>query len=944
MEQQFQHIFEQEDFDALLPFLKGLSADQRTQLGKIASKMADERQGCSQYSDTSNNKYTILSVVLFVCLDYAKYKRHCISLSYMGDGFVAFNKFHQKDVMARLSTDDLLEWHVPDWFEKFLSNPRDNEAFKKASYLDIMRWYDKGYIHNLSPELIAVTLSKVPFSHSYTDDWETIGYYNPEIVLQHPLTIREHIWTLFTVPTNICYTEIGMQDDQNWIDIFRRLVSDGHIDKIKLLKNVLSTLTHTSFNKSQIVWFGDLFRQLEPTEDELLAIQPELFAALSSPQSKPIVMLLGYLAQISSHDDFMLDQFYVTLPVVLTSTVKAVLKATFSLAEKLLKMKKGDSTVICSLLCQGLLTKDEGIQKQISKIITKYSTPAQISADVSVYADSILAAVQPLLSDYLCEKKSSFKTNEETKDTFINITNQLADEQQIQTIDHWDDFVFFAGQLFDCNEVCHFSMLPDCLIRFDKEMTSDRALQLLPFFKKALKMEDHWNGLYKCNLQGNFVISYGKILAGRYPQLNKEFKDIITSEAGIEDFSDVYCWQQRHFVNNVYLQGLFLAGIIQGIKEGKAQQLLSTPTHSPLWIDPVVLVERLTKAQKSGEPLWSIDLEMALQWCFLCETTEALKMARTELNGELKELIIFFFDKQSTINYATVTHKNWWITAYLTKYPNEVPTDEVKSFFNLNDIPHQYFTGQLEWGIEEPKRSYEKKRFTLTLPEYTFTGNENVKFIAEYDYFTTKNTNHFHTYRDTDAAYFICNNPYNHGIAVMKALNFIWNYNSKLSSDVKQRLSDCMRLANELGLPYTDVDHLILCVNFLSPDKEMKDLASAYWIAGTQHGVVDNKKTGTELAKLINTQWIPASRFTDMATNSMLHINTVLNQALETMLRECILQLEITETKDLKKILELYHEVLLCCSLRPVDLVAAKIKEWANLSGPLKKLAKQMIQ
>lgn len=151
MEQEFLYIFEQENFDALIPFLKGLDDENRKKLGKLASKETAKRQNSSQYSKTSENKYTILSIVLFVCLDYNQYKRYRITLSYMGDGFVAFNEFHQQKLMEKLSIDDILEWYVPDWFENYLNNPRDNDRFKRASYIDIMRWYDRKYIKMLSP-------------------------------------------------------------------------------------------------------------------------------------------------------------------------------------------------------------------------------------------------------------------------------------------------------------------------------------------------------------------------------------------------------------------------------------------------------------------------------------------------------------------------------------------------------------------------------------------------------------------------------------------------------------------------------------------------------------------------------------------------------------------------------------------------------------------------
>ena len=353
----------------------------------------------------------------------------------MGDGFIAFNDFHQKKVMEKLSVDDILEWYVPDWFESYLNNPRDNEQFKKASYVDIMRWYDRKYIQVLSPELIASTLSKMPFSHSYTKDWKTIGYYRPEVVLQHPLTIQEHIRTLFRIPTDICYQEIGMKDDQNWMYIFKWLITEGHIERLSVLKEILSALVNTSFNKTQVIWFGDFFKFQNPTEEEILAIQSDLFGAIYTPQSKPLSMIIDYLKQICLHKDFLMEEFYISLQALLSSNTKSILKGSISLADILLKNKKGDALLICQALCQGFLTNDEAIQKQIAKVITKYSKREDLTETVNSYSDSVLSTVRPLLGDFIAPERKQEHIPENDAEP-VSIVRHISEETKIPSLVH----------------------------------------------------------------------------------------------------------------------------------------------------------------------------------------------------------------------------------------------------------------------------------------------------------------------------------------------------------------------------------------------------------------------------------------------------------------------------------------------------------------------------
>lgn len=929
MEQTFLEIFEQENFDALMPFLKGLDDGNRKKLGKLAAKEADKRQNSSQYSKTSENKYTILSVVLFVCLDYNQYKRYRITLSYMGDGFVAFNDWHQKKIMEKLTIDDILEWYVPVWFESYLNNPRDNEQFKRASYVDIMRWYDQKYIQTLSPELIAVTLSKIPFSCEYTKDWKTIGYYKPEVVLQHPLTVREHIWTLFQIPTNICYQEIGMKDDQNWMHIFKWLIEEGTVKLIRVLKEILSALVNASFNKTQLIWFGDFFKFLEPTEDEILTVQSELFGAIYTPQSKPLSMIIDYLKQICLHKDFLIEEFYISLPVLLSSNTKSILKGGISLAEILLKNKQGDALQICQALCQGFLTSDEAIQKQITKIITKYNKPEDLAETVNNYSESVLSTVRPLLGDFIASKKKQEHIPEKEAEP-VRIVKHISEETKIPEITGWDDFVFYAPQVFENKEPCHFYLLPACILRFDKEMNEERAIQLLPFFKKAVKTAGGWESLFICNILAPFVVSYGKLLVDRYPAISNQFEDIINFDVDIVN-AVKSLKKKLNVVNSVYQQGHYLIYIIEAIRKNEAINLVSIPTHTPAWIEPRVLIERLCDA---GESIWDTDLEMALQKCCLQDTGEALKKVQHLPDGELKELMLFLLDETKTFEPSTVKHHNWWVTAYLTKYPNIVPPADIKTMLGLEAIPDELLSGELKWHFDE----------LLRLDDYTwpYQGDEDVKFIAEYDYFSRQGKNYFQEYRDEDISYFICNNPYNHSIALMKGLRLIYNYKSPLNASDRKILSSGLQTVQALNLPYTKVDYLFLAFSICSSDKQIKDLALEIWMSGALLTNIDSKQFGEAFATMVNRSHLPLSRFTDVVMSQIQYNSQTRNKIVEEMLSASLIHLEQVP-KDLKKLLLLYQEIVSLTNSKPSDTVCQKLQEWAAIPS-VKKICNELIK
>lgn len=778
--------------------------------------------------------------------------------------------------------------------------------------------------------MIATTLSKIPFSYVYTKDWKTIGYYKPEVVLQHPLTVQEQIWTLFRIPTDICYQEIGMKDNQNWMHIFKWLIEEKTIDRLRVLKEILSALVNTNFNKTQLVWFGDIFKLLNPTEEELLAMQSDLFAAIYTPQSKPLSMLIDYQKQICLHTDFMVEEFYLSLPVLLNSGTKSILKSSISLAEILLKNKKGEALEICQALCQGFLTKDEAIQKQIAKIITKYSKPDEIADTINSYYDSILSTVRSVLVDYIDTENTPEDVCKNVVDEVVDPVKHISEETKLPQITTWEDFVFYAPQVFERKAVSDFYLLPAYIIRFDKEMTGERALQLLPFFKKAVKAADGWQSLFICNILASFVISYSKLLADRYPEIKEEFKDILSSDHGIVN-AVTYLRESLNVVNSAYQQGLYLNRIIEAIRTKEDLKLLCIPTHSPAWIDPCVLVERL---QNTGGDIWEMDMEMALQKCCLEDSGEAIRIADKLPDGEIKDLLLFLFDKNRAFESSKVKHKNRWITTYLTKYPNTPPPADIKKVLDIETVPYILWLGELKWQFEE--------KLHLGEYSYPFGGDEHVKFIAEYDFFARQSKNYFQEFRDEDIAYFICNNPYNHGIALMKGLQLIVNFKGTLNLSERTVLSRGLNTVHELNLPYTEVDYLFLSFSLCCSGKEIKDLAMEIWMSGALKTIIHNEQLGIIFATMINKSDLPLSRFTELVMNQIQYNSASRNLFLEEMLNACLINLE-RKPKDLKKLLLVYQEILNVNNSKPTDAVCLKLQQWVAIPSA-KKVCGELIK
>ena len=63
---------------------------------------------------------------------------------------------------------------------------------------------------------------------------------------------------------------------------------------MRVLKESLLAVNR-NLNKNLSSWFAGMFTALNPSTEEQLTLQPEIFAVLSAPHSRPVNIILGLL-------------------------------------------------------------------------------------------------------------------------------------------------------------------------------------------------------------------------------------------------------------------------------------------------------------------------------------------------------------------------------------------------------------------------------------------------------------------------------------------------------------------------------------------------------------------------------------------------------------------------------------------------------------------------
>jgi len=108
--------------------------------------------------------------------------------------------------------------------------------------------------------------------------------------------------------------------------------------------------------------------------------------------------------------------------------------------------------------------------------------------------------------------------------------------------------------------------------------------------------------------------------------------------------------------------------VMNQIEASNSMPLLSTPTHDPCWIDPVIFVKRLAQYQFAGLTPNATDWHIGIARVNLEDTKEAIILAKKILTGEYRAMTIFLLDQAASPSMVKEHPEEWLMCAY-TKNP-----------------------------------------------------------------------------------------------------------------------------------------------------------------------------------------------------------------------------------------------------------------------------------
>lgn len=954
-EAKFNQIQKAED---IIEFLKELSKDEKKTLVPLIKKLHRyyseiikiSEKGYGTWAARGNPKQHGI-------LNYAGY--FCMNQKDFSKTFWGFRNEY-------FYNPELHDIYSPTWFNNYVNHANSGSSL---NYHLLIKLYQAGYLKP-SPSLIVrhlpSTISKRRLVNNRNRD-----YYQLDNLFLDSITLKEHIWYLFSEESSINWSDrwISSKDSNgSWKTAFSELIESGDLDRIRVLKECLKCSTR-NYNKTLTGWFFDLLLYLQPDTKELLLLQEDLFLVFNSPHSKPINVCLKYIKTICTNDQFDATLFLDNIPILLSSETKAIINNSLMILDKIAKTNKHLQASICELTTEAFIHKDEKIQTRAAKLLNKYGDENSeiLCQNIGMYHTELFSSVKQLLNQFELEQVLADEGLEEN----IHYENEskINENNKIKKIETFEEMIFFFAQIFDNNEDYHFDLFLELLPRFYQMTDENNFNQLEPIFLRATKSISNWD-TKTGYLENYMAVTFSNIMSlfiKKYPnhkKINTLYQEISDKEIYVYnvDGKNVYAplldlIENRKVGNNYipFTQRLAFSRIL--CEQNLTLPFLGTPTHRPCWIAMETLIEKLKIYQTQNQAVHLYDFQIAISRVVLENNYNAIIQAN--LKGEYRDLLLYLTDA-TILELTKCKHPSFWLAAIYRKGNPE----ELNLFleeFDKDNLSH-FMLDKAKWVCRTEarettvwnyqKRENEKKIVqdkSLIILEKKPKKKTSASFLKKIFSKKKQMFSIYHCFKESDrntyirphdAKKMLFLSPFNPDLIlrlnIMQSLkNIDWT-----DADLEKILIHFTEGLTHIWDDFGEMTYLQMACTFLYNKKTCRQFAAELWVQAVSQNKMNHELLGTCIGKLEYNEYAPIKRWTDLVNDQMMNISKEHNKALEALMIQIIMELNVKPIKGTNKLLELYAELVQRNKSEFPDDLKSKVKTWESSKSLLRNLRK----
>nr|WP_314289236.1 DUF6493 family protein [uncultured Capnocytophaga sp.] len=464
--------------------------------------------------------------------------------------------------------------------------------------------------------------------------------------------------------------------------------------------------------------YCDIIESCKPTAEELLPSQQTLFALLSSDKTSVVNFVMKLIKQIADEKVFDFQTFADNF--ALCFTTQKIAKSQLiglNILEKHYKKQAPINIEYREQLAVLFTVPDVKLQEKVTNLLTTYFGGEGLAEVVAPYQDYLKGKAQDLITTL-----SLSENTESTESSHTSSTDCFSEIRGLEQPSSWDKLLFLLGDCIRERTATTIDLFFEGLVQLQDQLPENFKEQLAPYIAQV-------NGMYYFNLQ---LAALQLLLAGwvedrplespeDWTKMNTQVRRLNTTE---EEPLKQACvlhnvWYLRDEIPYLLYK---VRATLSKLKAGSKLPFLSTPTHTPFYIDAETLANRLLAYQTAGKEVDLDDLVVACNRLLLRTITPEAQEKVRSLSGQYAPALGYLFGLSDVVT-PTEELLPLWTQITRLKHPNKVFTEfettaakdylsAVKPFFLSYEIDSENKWFYLEKKyINSPYNDYQRRTF-----------------------------------------------------------------------------------------------------------------------------------------------------------------------------------------------------------------------------------------
>ena len=638
--------------------------------------------------------------------------------------------------------------------------------------------------------------------------------------------ISEKIFAI--VPQHITQ-EVPYPSDA-WKELYHILQAKGYFADRSIVGSHIEALLNP-YKKNILDFYCRIIETFEPTRQELLSHQSTFFALLSSDKTSVVNFVMKLIKEISSEKDFDFQTFADNFALCFaTQKIAKSQLIGLDILAKHYKKQAPTNPHYREQLVVLFTVPDVKLQEKVASLLTTYFGGEGLAEVVAPYQDYLKGKAQELLQSLPSPNSSeNFETAcvAHTPETAC-VAHTPETVREAHTPRTWDDLLFLIGDCIRERSPLVLDLFFEGLNQLQAQIPKNFSQQISPYQKQLGEQPFEFTTYRKCM---RWVI------------------DVWEGKASLSD--DIF---GRKLYNPTSFLREKTKRLLLKLKQGNSLPFVSTPTHTPFYIDPLTFLERIAQYEKAEKSPMLEDVVVGLNRLLPIEVTEEQKQLARSLTGNYAPALQYYFEVNKQIAVTDATRVLWGQVLRLKDLDGVFPELEIPEKTNLQGLVRPFY---LKYEIKPTKiNGVERNKIILE-------DNWDKKYSA-YSLYNDLGANYYNVSpmsraTDEDIDYQLSVNPrYIDGWLC----KYLLTYAQGVEGESLTEATRVMSLLLEHHLPIYHGGWLMVATCLLAERKPLRDLATEYILLALQRG-----ETLTYLAEAIGTllahKYAPIARFVE---------------------------------------------------------------------------------